>query len=161
MNEKEFTGLYNQLYPKVYRLCLGYVTGDEPTARDLSQQTFIKVWNHRHSFKGDSQISTWIYRIAVNCCLGHLKKKHPIKFEIDPKTTDAPNDDEPRNSKNIQQLYRCIDQLKPLNKIVILLELEQIPQEEIASTLGYSHGSIRTRLSRIREALFKCMTHGK
>lgn len=163
MTETEFTTTYNNLYPKVYRLCLGYVTGDESAAQDLCQQTFIKVWNHRNSFKGDSDISTWIYRIAVNCCLGHLKKKRPVQLAFDPKTVDNSLEESTaeESSKDIQQLYNCIDQLKPLNKTVILLELEQIPQEEIALTLGYSHGSIRTRLSRIREALLKCMTHGK
>jgi len=163
VSEPEFTALYNQLYPKVYRLCLGYVTGDESTAQELCQQTFIKVWNHRNSFKGDSEISTWIYRIAVNCCLGHLKKKRPLRLAIDPKLVDDSLEESAaeENSKDIQQLYRCIDQLKPLNKTVILLELEQIPQEKIAITLGYSHGSIRTRLSRIRESLLKCITHGK
>lgn len=163
MTEAEFTSTYNRLYPKIYRLCLGYVAGDEAMARELSQQTFIKVWNHGSSFKGDSDISTWIYRIAVNCCLGQIKKKRPLKLEIDPAIMDNSEDanEEENPAKNIQQRYGCIDQLKTINKTVILMELEQIPQEEIATTLGYSHGSIRTRLSRIREALLKCMTHGK
>lgn len=162
MTETEFTTTYNCLYPKIYRLCLGYVAGDENTAKELCQQTFIKVWNHRKSFKGDSNISTWIYRIAVNCCLGHLKKKKPKQLIIDPELAVADDSGtESENTPNIKQLYHCIDLLKPLNRTVILMELEQIPQEEIATTLGYSHGSIRTRLSRIREALLKCITHGK
>ncbi len=161
MTELEFTQVYKMTYPKVYRLCLGYMAGDEQTARELSQQTFIKVWNHRNSFKGESEISTWIYRIAVNCCLGYLKKKRPLQLQVDPKIEDESASDEENSTDDIQQLYRCIDQLKPINKTVILLELEQVPQEEIATTLGYSHGSIRTRLSRIREALLKCITHGK
>jgi len=162
VTETEFTTIYNKLYPKIYRLCLGYVAGDESMARELSQQTFIKVWNHRNSFNGDAEISTWIYRIAVNCCLGHLKKKKPLKLEIDPACVDDHEDsiENSKQSSDIQQLYSCIDKLKPINKTVILMELEEIPQEEIAATLGYSHGSIRTRLSRIREALLKCLTHG-
>lgn len=162
VTETEFTTLYNNLHPKIYRLCLGYVAGDEVVADELCQQAFIKVWNHRKSFKGDADISTWIYRIAVNCCLGHLKKKKPKKFIIDPELTiQEDNSAETEDTPSIQQLYRCIDLLKPLNKTVVLMELEQIPQEKIATTLGYSHGSIRTRLSRIREALLKCITHGK
>ncbi len=140
---------------------MGYVSGDECTAKELCQQTFIKVWNHRSSFKGDAEISTWIYRIAVNCCLGHLKKKKPLKLTIDPNTVADALEDEESPANDIQQLYQCIDQLKSINKTVILLELEQVPQEEIATTLGYSHGSIRTRLSRIREALLKCITHDR
>ncbi len=161
MTEQEFTTIYNQLYPKVYRLCLGYMTGDQSTAQEICQQTFIKVWNHRNSFKGDASISTWIYRIAVNCCLGHLKKKRPFQLTVDPTIADDSIENQEETIDDIQQLYRCIDQLKPLNKSVILLELEQIPQEEIATTLGYSHGSIRTRLYRIRESLLKCLNYGK
>lgn len=161
MTETEFTTIYNNLYPKIYRLCLGYVTGDESTAKELCQQTFIKVWNHRKSFKGDAEISTWIYRIAVNGCLGHLKKRQPMTLTINPNKADEADEVEENTTHDIQQLYQCIDQLKPINKTVILLELEQIPQEEIATTLGFSHGSVRTRLFRIREALLKCMTHGK
>ncbi|WP_172443349.1 RNA polymerase sigma factor [Nonlabens agnitus] len=162
MTEAEFTTTYNNLHPKVYRLCLGYVTGDEQIARELCQQTFINVWNHRKSFKGNSKIDTYIYRIAVNCCLGHLKKKKPTNIDIRDQTKMVDDSVLPEeNPKTIEQLYRCIDQLKPINKTVILMELEEIPQDEIATTLGYSHGSIRTRLSRIREALLKCITHGK
>jgi len=91
-----------------------------------------------------------------------LKKKRPLKLELNHSTIDESySHEESVANATIQQLYRCIDQLKAINKTVILMELEEIPQEEIATTLGYSHGSIRTRLSRIREALLKCLNHGK
>jgi RNA polymerase sigma-70 factor (ECF subfamily) len=163
VTEQEFTTIHNRLQDKVYRLCLGYFGGDTSMAQEISQQAFIKVWNHRNNFKGDSEISTWVYRIAVNCCLGELRKKKPRRLSIDHSDIVPTADyEQPVDSnQDLQQLYHCIDQLKPINKSVILMELEEIPQQQIAQTLGYSHGSIRTRLSRIREALLKCMTHGK
>ncbi|AZQ43198.1 RNA polymerase sigma factor [Nonlabens ponticola] len=158
MTEKEFTQMYERLQPKVSRLCLGYVYGDQDVASDLIQQTFINAWKYRKSFKQQSSIDTWVYCIAVNCCLGYLKKKRPVKLQekhvvsLKNETTDT--EDEP----DIKRLYQCIDKLKPINKTVVLMELEEIPQQEIAATLGYSHGSIRTRISRIKEQLLKCLS---
>ena len=80
--EQDFTNIYNLYASKVHRLCLGYASGNNELAKEWLQETFIKVWKHRNSFKGKSSIDTWIYRIAVNVCLGDLRKsrkKHPYK----------------------------------------------------------------------------------
>ena len=58
-------------------------------------------------------------------------------------------------------MYSCIDQLTEQNKALILLELEDLPQATIAETVGLAHGTLRTRLSRIRKSLLKCITNGK
>ena len=161
--ENQFTELYNMHAPKVYKLCLGYASGIEDVAKEWQQQTFIKVWKHRNTFKGNASISTWIYRIAINTCLADLRKskKHhqPINDTIleDLNTSDEENSIE----KDIQKMYQCIDQLTQDNKTIILLELEEIPQATIAETSGISHSALRTRLSRIRKALLKCITNGK
>ncbi|RZN80959.1 MAG: RNA polymerase sigma factor [Winogradskyella sp.] len=159
--EKDFTKIYNAHAPKVHRLCLGYASGDDELAKEWSQETFIKVWNHKNSFKGKSSIDTWIYRIAVNTCLGDLRKRKrniPISENLlTTSSTEEPNDDE----ANIKKMYSCIDQLSVQNKTLILLELENIPQATIAHTIGLAHGTLRTRLSRIRKALLKCIKNGK
>ena len=69
ITEKDFTAIYNTHASKVHRLCLGYASGDQDLANEWLQETFIKVWNHRKSFKGEASINTWIYRIAVNTLL--------------------------------------------------------------------------------------------
>ncbi|MEM6396617.1 MAG: RNA polymerase sigma factor [Bacteroidota bacterium] len=162
MDEAGFTEIYNTHADKVYRLCLGYASGDENLAKDWLQDTFVKVWHHRKSFKGNSAISTWIYRIAVNVCLAALKKsrKHASIDDRIVGMVDKPIQTEDREYK-LSKMYRCIDQLTIQNKNLILLELEDIPQATIAETLGLAHGAVRTRLSRIRKALLKCMTHGQ
>jgi len=160
--EREFTEVYNTYASKVYRLCLGYVSGDEDLANEWQQQTFIKVWKHRKSFKGKSAISTWIYRIAVNTCLGDLRKskKHVVINETIP-ASDATDNENERQGEEIEKMYHCIGQLSKNNKALILLELEDIPQATIAETLGLAHGAVRTRLSRIRKTLLKCITNEK
>nr|WP_319400910.1 sigma-70 family RNA polymerase sigma factor [uncultured Carboxylicivirga sp.] len=159
--EEEFDHIYSTYAPKVFRLCLGYASGNEELAKEWQQETFIKVWNHRKSFHGKSSISTWIYRIAVNICLGDLRKssKHTQINETileDTLATENENKEVP-----IEKMYQCIDQLTPNNKTIILLELEETPQATIAETMGVAHGALRTRLNRIRQSLLKCITNEK
>lgn len=160
--EKELTEIYNTYAPKVFMLCLGYASGDEELAKEWQQETFVRVWNHRNSFKAKSSIGTWIYRIATNICLGDMRKskKHILVNENIP-ATDTTNTDEKNLNDNIAKMYYCIDQLKKAHKSLILLELEEVPQVTIAQTLGIAHGAVRTKLSRIRKALLKCITNEK
>lgn len=159
--EKDFTKIYHAHSPKVYRLCLGYASGNDELAKEWLQETFIKVWNHRKSFKEKSSIGTWIYRIAVNVCLNDLrksKKHYQINENI---LSSITTDDENKYDNKIKRMYHCIDQLTEQNKALIILELEEVPQATIAETVGIAHGAVRTRLSRIRKALLKCITNGK
>ncbi|MGG8496970.1 RNA polymerase sigma factor [Tenacibaculum sp. TC6] len=160
--EKQFTEIYNTYAPKVFRLCLGYASGDEDLANEWQQETFIKVWQHRKSFEGKSSISTWVYRIATNICLGDLRKsKKQIQINKDIEQTDSEGTESEKQEVLIEKMYQCINQLTQDNKSIILLELENIPQATIAETLGIAHGALRTRLNRIRKSLLKCITNGK
>jgi RNA polymerase sigma factor (sigma-70 family) len=162
ITEQEFTNIYNLHASKVHRLCLGYASGNNELAKEWHQETFIKVWKHRNSFKGKSSIDTWIYRIAVNVCLGDLRKsRKSITINEDLLSNSSYDDNKNDNEKNIKKMYHCIDQLNEQNKALILLELENIPQTTIADTVGLAHGTLRTRLSRIRKSLLKCITIGK
>jgi RNA polymerase sigma factor (sigma-70 family) len=162
ITEQEFTNIYNLHASKVHRLCLGYASGNNELAKEWHQETFIKVWKHRNSFKGKSSIDTWIYRIAVNVCLGDLRKsRKSITINEDLLSNSVYDDNKNDDEKNIKKMYHCIDQLNEQNKALILLGLENIPQTTIADTVGLAHGTLRTRLSRIRKSLLKCITNGK
>ncbi|HET8859937.1 sigma-70 family RNA polymerase sigma factor [Marivirga sp.] len=162
ITEQEFTNIYNIHASKVHRLCLGYASGNNELAKEWHQETFIEVWKHRNSFKGKSSIDTWIYRIAVNVCLGDLRKsRKSITINEDLLSNSSYDDNKKDDEKNIKKMYHCIDQLNEQNKALILLELENIPQTTIADTVGLAHGTLRTRLSRIRKSLLKCITNGK
>ncbi len=160
--EKEFTNIYNSYASKVHRLCLGYASGNNELANEWLQETFVKVWIHRNSFKGKSSIDTWIYRIAVNICLGDLRKsRKSITINEDILSNSSNDDNNDNDEKHIKKMYHCIDQLNEQNRALILLELENIPQATIADTVGLAHGTLRTRLSRIRKSLLKCIKNEK
>ncbi|KGK30451.1 RNA polymerase sigma factor [Cellulophaga sp. E6(2014)] len=157
--EDHFKAIYQDNHPKVYRMCLGYASGDLMLANDFVQEVFIKVWEHLPNFRNDASISTWIYRITVNTCLISLRKKRNIPLSKILGTVEIQN---PENGlqdkeKKFQTLYQCIDQLSKDNKSIILLELEGIPQKEIASIMGISHEAIRIRIHRIKNELTKCV----
>tara|TARA_R110000868_G_scaffold123898_3_gene327808 strand:- start:13 stop:507 length:495 start_codon:yes stop_codon:yes gene_type:complete len=158
--ESLFKELYQSNYSKVYRLCLGYMKGDAMLASELSQEVFIKVWENLYSFRQESAASTWIYRITVNTCLIHLRKKKEISISKVLNTIEAESEEDlihENTEQNLRNLYACIDTLNKENKSIILLELEGIPQKEIADIMGLNHDAIRVRIHRIKNELTKCV----
>ncbi len=140
---------------------MSYAKGDETLAKDLVQEVFIKVWEHLESFREASSISTWIYRIAVNTCLIALRSQRKMQKTTQVDSLHIPSKDEDINEKEDQlwQLHQCINKLPEGSKTIILLELEGLPQKEIAAITGISHEAIRVRIHRIKNNLTKCMKH--
>ncbi len=159
----EFQQLYTEYKEKVYRLCLGYLKGNETLSVDLTQDVFLKVHQHWDSFKGDASRATWLYRIAVNTCLNQLRKAKKYQNIGLDQVGDLPNEPEEtgNSTHNFKELYRCINTLNAINKSIILLELEEIPQQEIAEIIGINHGAVRTRINRIKDQLSKCINYEK
>ncbi len=140
---------------------MSYAKGDEALAKDLVQEVFIKVWEHLESFREASSISTWIYRIAVNTCLIALRSQRKMQKTTQVDSLHIPSKDEDINEKEdqLRQLHQCINKLPEGSKTIILLELEGLPQKEIAAITGISHEAIRVRIHRIKNNLTKCMKH--
>jgi len=146
----EFEEIYQKYSPKIYRVCMGY-PNDREQARDLTQETFIAVWQNLAGFKGNSHISTWIFRIATNKCLRAIEtaKKMPkteLPFDL------ATHEDE-KPVEKLSYLYRCIAGLEEIDRIIISLVLEDLPQAEIAAIVGLSTVNTRVRIHRIKEKL--------
>lgn len=145
-----FEEIYNRYAPQIFRVCLGY-TNDADQARDLVQETFISVWKGLPGFKGKSQISTWIFRIATNHCLRALEVSKRMPGAELPVNL-AETFEEPQEDK-LNFLYRCIAELEETDRIIISLELEGLPQAEIAEVVGLSNGNVRVKIHRIKEKL--------
>jgi len=153
-----FEEIYKTYWSKIFRLCMGYVN-DYDLAQDLAQETFIIVWQQLASFRNESNIGTWIFRIASNNCLRQIEKqnKHP-KTELPPNLVEEKHSTlEPQ----IIFLYKCIAELPETDRIIISLELEEMKQAEIASIVGLSEANIRVKIHRIKEKLTqKFKEHG-
>ena len=155
----EFEEIYQQYSPQIFRVCMGYVN-DVDQARDLVQETFISVWRNLHSFRNDSKISTWIFRIATNNCLRAIEKsKRIVQTEL---PENLPEIIEESPEEKLQLLYNCIAELEEMDRIIISLVLEDLPQAEIASIVGLSNANIRVKVHRIKEKLsLKFKKHGQ
>lgn len=154
-----FDDIYNRYAPQIFRVCLGY-TNDADQAKDLVQETFISVWKNLANFRNQSQISTWIFRIATNNCLRAIEvaKRMPpaeLPFDLAETCEESPED-------NLSLLYQCIAELDETERIIISLELEGLPQAEIAAIVGLSNGNVRVKVYRIKEKLAqKFKAHGQ
>jgi RNA polymerase sigma-70 factor (ECF subfamily) len=146
-----FETVYKTYWQKVFRLCMGYVN-DTDAAKDLAQETFIKVWKQLPKFRNESSIGTWIFRIASNTCLRQIQKDNKMpKSELPLEIKDEIL--ETNIEKDIPFLYQCISGLQEVERIIISLELEDMNQKEIAEIVGLSEGNVRVKIHRIKEKL--------
>ncbi|MBW4360611.1 RNA polymerase sigma factor [Flavobacterium taihuense] len=150
-----FEEIYKSYWQKIFRLCMGYVN-DHNLAQDLTQETFISVWEQLPKFRNESSIGTWIYRIASNNCLRQIEKQNRFPKAQLPLNLmeEKQHNIEPR----IQFLYKCIAELPEIDRIIISLELEDIKQAEIARIVGLSEANIRVKIYRIKEKLTQKFT---
>ena len=150
--EEQFTELYHQYAAGIRKLCLGY-TGDAMLAEDLLQESFVKVWKNMEKLRGDAAWSTWIYRIAANTCLTHLRKKNEQFVDADEERLAMIPDDEQNKEQEVHLLYKCISKLAETNRLIITLVLEDKPYEEIAEITGITENNLRVKIHRIKKQL--------
>jgi RNA polymerase sigma-70 factor (ECF subfamily) len=165
MNKIDFDSIFKEYNEPVFRLCLGYFGGHHQLADDTCQEIFIKIWQNSDRFKGQSKVSTWIYRIAVNTCINVLrsaKYKRQLK-ELDINAQHEKQDDSPTSEQvdekedQLRSMYNCISKLEPKDRSIILLVLDQEPYENIADIIGITENNLRVKIHRIKDKLSKCV----
>ena len=164
--EQDFEALYQRHKDKIYRLCLGFVREKE-LANDLFQEILIKIWRHLESFKGECDISTWIYRISYNTALTFTtkeKKKANQETEI-PESLDLaePESFSQEQEKQLQLVYQAISELPELDRIIATLLLEGTPYKTISEISGISENYVAVKVNRIKSTLTQKLnphTHG-
>lgn len=155
MSEKEqvFKNIFKDNSDKILHLCLSY-TGDMDTAHDLLQETFIKVWRNLGSFRNQSQISTWIYRIAINTCLSHLRVEKNRKSDpLEDHHVHGLMEESSSKQEQISQLYKCIALLEENERMIISMVLDEVPYPQIAAVFDITEGNLRVRIHRIKQKL--------
>ena len=168
-DETDFQKIYDEFQPRI----LHYLTrlAGESEAEDLTQEAFAKISQNLTTFRGESQISTWIYRIATNLAIDKARFAASRK-ETEQKPLDDPDQVEDRDlwtgeeAPSLERLlmrkemYECfIDFVKTLpanyRMVVVLADLEEFSNREIAEILGLSLDAIKIRLHRGRARLFQ------
>lgn len=156
-----FEVLVRHYQDAVYRLAARMVGVD--AAQDLAQQSFLKAWLRLEQFKGDAAFGTWLYRLAMNCCLDHLR--HVNRFRelpleaVEPELPDAEDVAElvqtmlDRDAQR-DSLVWALDQLPTEDRVLLALRIgEGLSYDAIADVLGISRTTVGTRLFRARDRL--------
>lgn len=158
MDEKNFISLINEHQGLIHKVCFMY-ENDPEVRNDLFQEIVLQLWKSFPSFRGESKITTWMYRIALNTAISGLRKQsRRVKTEdlsdlhlniVDSGGVDA--------EEKFQKLQWAIRQLTEIERAMIMMALEEISYEEIAETIGITQNNVRVRMNRIREKLKKLM----
>ena len=124
---------------------------------DLINDIALELWKAYPNFKGDSKISTWIYRISLNISMNYRRKnKYNLLFFTETSQFDTSTwlqDTEDNEQSDL--LYECIDDLTEFNKAIIILYLDGNSHDEISTITGISKTNVATRISRIKERIKK------
>ena len=154
----DFKEIYAKYSPQIFRVCMGYIN-DYDQARDLTQETFISVWQNLSSFKQQSKISTWIFRIATNNCLRAIEKSKRKPINELPFDLAAPIEE--TQEEKLAFLYNCIAELEETDRIIISLVLEDKSYKDIAEITGSNINNVGVKISRIKARLLKLMENSK
>lgn len=169
MEKSAFQDIYTQYRPKIL-IYLRRLVGDAD-AEDVAQEVFVKVDKALEGFRGDSSLSTWIYRIATNTATDHLRKLPPRQVldfpSISPDDDNSPDDTMPDDGapvldtllirKDMNECIRGIVESLPDNyrSILVLSEFEGLTNAEITEIAGISLDTVKIRLHRARTRLRK------
>ncbi len=122
---------------------------------DLFQEIVCQLWKAYDTFKGESQFSTWMYRVAINTSIVFLKKeKRKIdKYEIASENIKEEENDAHIKENQIEHFYRAVQKLDKIDKAIIFYQLQGFSHREIAENLGISEVNARVKLNRAKEKL--------
>ena len=152
--KKEFIQDIKENEGIIYKVTRIYSNNTEDQ-NDLYQEIVYQLWKSYNSFKGNSKISTWMYRIALNTAISNLKKekKRGSQVSIDNLLLNQMNEVDTAMEERITLLYAHIKKLSIVERGIILLHLEGKSYDEIAIITGFTNTNIGTRLARIKQKL--------
>lgn len=152
--EIDFARIVREHKGTIYTVCYMF-SKDEDEVADLFQDILMNLWKGFERFRGESSIRTWLYRVSLNTCISADRKKRrngesvPLDMNIDL------FDDSAEEMKQIRMLQDRISRLRPFDRAIVLLWLENLSYDEIGAIVGISSKNVSVRLFRIKEQLRK------
>lgn len=154
----DFEQLIEEYHPMIYKICRVYSYAHD--FDDLYQEVLINIWKAHKKFRGESKISTWMYRIVLNTGLtfSRNEKKHRNRVSEDKLPEMSTEPDKIREEdERVQQLNNAIKQLSKADRAVILLFLEEKSYKEIAEITGMTTSNVGVKINRIKKRLYKLL----
>jgi RNA polymerase sigma-70 factor (ECF subfamily) len=153
-SETEFASFIKEQSRIINKVCWAYANSKVPY-EDLRQEILTNLWIGMRQFKGDSKVSTWVYRVAVNSALMAIRNYKPkvetIPFELS--SSELSSEYEDRRTEQLASLHELINQLLPIEKAIILLWLDEYSYDEIAEIIGIERNNVAVKLHRIKNKL--------
>lgn len=160
-----FEEIYREYADYVYTVAYGIVLNHDD-AREVAQETFVKVYKNLSNFRHDSSLKTWLYRIAVNEALNYVKKyrnKRAVTIDLEQAEGElvAPPENQGAGGEH-SDVMKMLSLLKPdYRSCVVLRNVQGLSYQEIAEVLGENINTVRTWLRRGREQLLQSIKGGE
>jgi RNA polymerase sigma-70 factor (ECF subfamily) len=160
-----FRTVYNAYKDRVFAIALYALHGNADLAADVTQQVFVKLMNGIAQFRGDSEFSTWLYRLVTNACVDAQRrsKSRPLVVDSDVLET-LPDPASPEKAfartQTAELVKRAVSALPSKLRLAMLLRyFDELSYEEIAVALNCSRGTVASRLNRGHHLLAKSLAH--
>lgn len=154
--ESNFEKIIRENAGILHKLCRVY-TYNPYEYEELFQEMMVQIWRSMGNFRSEAKLSTWIYQICINTALSFRSKlaRDRKRFEsIDGKIFAQPVPD-PDKDEQLQKLYGTIRELKPIDRAIVSLYLDDKSYEETSQILGISKTNVATRLMRLKKHLME------
>ncbi len=161
-NPDAFDRLFLKYQDYVYNICLG-ILGSPDDARDSAQETFLRVYRKAAEFRGQSAFSTWLYRIAVNVCVGQIRKRpragissiedEGVREIVDP--GPAPWTGMERREEEARVRSLVAELSEDYRLVLVLRYFQGLSYDELTRVLGWSLPTVKVKLHRARRAFAK------
>lgn len=154
--QRRFEALLEAHRGIVYKVAAGYARGEDERA-DLAQDIAAQLWRAFPGYDPQRSFSTWMYRIALNVAISHLRERSrrhdALALDEDLHALPADDGDSAETAQRLQLLQRLIAQQPPLDRALLLLYLEDRGHREIAEVLGLSESNVATKIGRLKQRL--------
>ncbi|MFZ4545619.1 MAG: RNA polymerase sigma factor [Saprospiraceae bacterium] len=150
-----FKGIIEQHKGILFKVAHAYCS-DPVDRQDLIQEMMIQIWQSIHKYNEQFRISTWLYRISLNVAISFYRKssRRAKKYtELTEHLIETQYEDKPENEKQLILLEQFINELKEIDKALMILYLEDKSHIEIAEILGMSVSNVGTKIGRIKDKL--------
>lgn len=160
-----FQLLFETYKDKVFSIAVYSSGGDRTLAEDVTQQIFLKLFTAIRQFRGDSEFTTWLYRLVVNACLDERRRRRRLLPWGESVSMTKAGDRKPQEKQYArlevaEAVQAAISELKPKFRLPILLKyIEGLSYDEIATVMGCSKGTVASRLNRGHSQLAKRLAH--
>ncbi|WP_312075999.1 RNA polymerase sigma factor [Chryseobacterium sp.] len=153
--EKEFLERIEKHKGIIYKISKMYMDDSEDRA-DLFQEITFQVWKAYPKFRGESEFSTWLYRIALNTAIVFLKSEKKRNFIGNDDFSNYKIEQEEydhEKEEKLNMMYKAINQLSAIDKAFIFYYLEDFSGKQIAEQMGISEGNVRVKMNRAKNKL--------